>query len=73
MAPHSPQRSGRPGQAAAALEFHARAMGGPAMAPHSPQRSGRPGQAVAALEFSRAATRIPRMQQPQSTVFRVIG
>jgi hypothetical protein len=38
MAPHTPRRSERPGEAVA-LDNN---MGGPDMAPHTPQRSERP-------------------------------
>jgi hypothetical protein len=51
MAPHSPQRSGRPGKTVAAASH----MGGPEMAPHSPPRSGRPGKTVAALDTRSAS------------------
>jgi branched-chain amino acid transport system substrate-binding protein len=50
MAPHSPQRSARPGPAGARLwNAHLSIPGGPDMAPHSPQRSARPGPAGARL------------------------
>ena len=55
MAPHTPQRSSRPGQTVALLD-PVRATPiwpaidvSPDMAPHTPQRSSRPGEAVALL------------------------
>ncbi len=44
MAPHTPQRSERPGQAVALLD----------MAPPTPRRSERPGGAVALLDMPTA-------------------
>src|SRR2546425_7253675 len=44
MAPHTPQRSSRPGEAVARLDL---------------QRSGRPGEAVAPLDYSRSVTGPP--------------
>src|SRR2546421_264121 len=41
MAPHTPQRSSRPGGPVARLDVAPRAWG-PEMAPHTPQRSSRP-------------------------------
>jgi hypothetical protein len=59
MAPHSPQRSARPGEAVALLDIATdcwtQNMGGPDMAPHSPQRSARPGEAVALLDIPTGA------------------
>lgn len=49
MAPHTPQRSQRPGKAVTLLEFAQRRKRGADMAPHTPQRSERPGGPVALL------------------------
>src|SRR6266436_3110284 len=56
MAPHTPQRSGRPGEPVALLDLallwaHLH-VGGPDMAPHTPQRSERPGEPVALLDLT---------------------
>jgi len=48
MAPHTPQRSGRPGKAVPPLDNPLGVR--PEMAPHTPQRSGRPGKAVPPLD-----------------------
>jgi len=53
MAPHTPRRSGRPGVAAAPLDYPRETnVGGPEMAPHTPRRSGRPGVAAAPLDYA---------------------
>src|SRR5207249_11515982 len=49
MAPQTPQRSRRPGEAVAPLDATS-GMGGLEMAPQTPQRSRRPGEAVATLD-----------------------
>jgi hypothetical protein len=68
MAPHTPQRSGRPGKAVASLDIHARAapakpwrpsisaLGPPWQSRGVPRypRSGRPGKAVASLDIPRS-------------------
>jgi hypothetical protein len=46
MAPQTPQRSERPGEAVALACFR----WGPRHGPHTPERSGRPGEAVALLD-----------------------
>src|SRR5256885_13268307 len=51
MAPHTPQRSERPGQPVALLDLASRAWG-LEMAPHAPQRSERPGTPVALLDLA---------------------
>src|SRR2546422_228103 len=56
MAPHTPQRSERPGEPVALLDLtllwaHLH-VGGPDMAPHTPQRSERPGEPVALLDLT---------------------
>jgi len=48
MAPHTPQRSGRPGKAGPPLDSPLGAR--PEMAPPTPQRSGRPGKAGPPLD-----------------------
>jgi len=48
MAPHTPQRSQRPGKAVPLLYSPAHCEGAPKW-PHSPQRSQRPGKAVPLL------------------------
>jgi len=69
MAPHTPQRSSRPGEAVARLDPQRSSRPGEAVARLDLQRSGRPGEAVAPLDTptgseSRIELRVWRRQGP---------
>src|SRR5438552_18731266 len=57
MAPHTPQRSSRPGGPVARLDVAPRAWG-PEMAPHGPRRSSRSGEAGPRLDTPQRLSRL---------------
>src|SRR5439155_7763264 len=66
MAPHTPQRSERPGKPGPLLEHPGSFRGGPDMAPHTPQRSERPGKPGPLLEHPGSFRGGPEMAPPHT-------
>src|SRR5213592_4232973 len=64
MAPHTPQRSERPGEPVALLDHTACLAWGPRHGPHTPQRSERPGKPVALLDHTACLAWGPRHGPP---------